>query len=317
MNDAAKYLATMIDTDERDHALAVSEAHGWTEPKLDALPATREGEQLFMLLFKLRQEPEQSGLRLQRLMREALVVQGDGMDLLNPYEDMTAPPPAWPSTLGDVDFRGLVVIAGNAKLGKSSICIASALEAALAGAFVVYANAELDAPTFRSYIRRWMPDRDVREAALENFRAFMVNPGISCESMVANAMGAVDRNADRVLFVLDSINTVANLSGSNYLRELERLTLWSMQVRKISNGEVGALVVSEKNKGGGPIGAKLNYAADVILNMSRGKTDGYVGFDLTSRYQRSGDLGSMLFDWQGGRFLGERALPEASADGTF
>lgn len=308
MKDAEKYLATLLDTDAKDHALAVSEAHRWTEDALDKITH----EPLFMMLWQLRQEPEQPGLRLQRMMLSSLDARGDGIDLLNPYEDMTAPPPAWPSTVDGIDFRGLVVIAGNAKLGKSSLCMSSALDAALTGAFVIYANAELDGPTFRSYIRRWVPDRDTRDAALENFRAFEVNPGVSARSLVNHAALAVDRNAERVLIVLDSINTIANLAGSNYLRELNDLALWAMHVRKMTSGEVGVLAVSEKNKAGGPVGAKLNYVADVILSLSRGKMDGYVGFDLTSRYQPSGDRGSMLFDWQSGRFLGERALPEAS-----
>jgi KaiC/GvpD/RAD55 family RecA-like ATPase len=296
---------------------AVSVAHGFTDAEMDSPEAMRVEPRIWQLIARLRMDAERSDLRIARQMREALFVRGTGIDLLNPYEDMTAPPPVWPSTVGEVDFRGLVVIAGNAKLGKSSLCIASALEAALVGWFVIYANAELDGPTFRSYIRRWLPEKDVRDAALANFRAFMVNPGVTAEALVESAAGCIDQGVERVLFVLDSINTVAHLSSGNYLRELERLTLWAMQARKSTNGAVSALVVSEKNKLGSPVGQKLMYAADVILNMSRGKTDGYVGFDLTSRYQRSGDLGSMLFEWQSGRFLGERALPEASADARF
>lgn len=297
---------------------AISAAHGFTSAEMESPEAMRDIEpRVWQLIERLRLEPERSDLRIARLMREALYVRGTGIDLLNTYEDMTAPPPAWPSTVEGVEFRGLVAIAGNAKLGKSSLCLASALEAALGGWFVIYANAELDGPTFRSYIRRWMPERDIREAALENFRAFMVNPGVTADALIESAAGCIDQGASRVLFVLDSINTVAHLSAGNYLRELERLTLWAMQARKVTNGEISALVVSEKNKLGSPVGQKLLYAADVILNMSRGKMDGYVGFDLTSRYQRSGDLGSLLFEWQTGRFLGARALPEASTDASF
>lgn len=308
---AQKYLDSVEALCVSDPELAVSLAHGWTDERLDALSL----EALFLRLWKLRQEPERPGLRLARMMGEALEVRGGGLDVINPHEDMTAPPPAWPSTIDETTFRGLVVVAGDAKLGKSSLCIGSALEAAFGGTFVVYANAELDAPTLRSYIRRWMPDRAEREAALRHFLAYMVNPGVSTESIVQHVMCAIPRDADRVLFVLDSINTTAQLSGTNigrgnYLAELGRLTLWAMQVRKLTNGEIGMMVVSEKNKLGGVMGAKLNYAADVIVNMSRGKMDGYVGFHVTDRYGRTGELIPKLFDWRTGRFLG--ASPEGS-----
>lgn len=298
-----------------------SEARRFGEAWIYRLPidTDEQARGLFHALLELREQPEMPGLRLRRTLLDSLRPRGEGVDLLDPVGDSTAPPPAFPSTVDGVEFRGLVTVAGDEKLGKSTLCVASALEAALDGWLVLYANAELDAPTFRKYIRRWIPDYERRKEALSRFYPYAIGPGVTAKSLVKWFAAALRRDTTNVLIVLDSVNRIADMSGSNigrsdYFGELKTWTTWAMQVRKETDGDIALLFVSEKNTRGGVLGRNLVYASDVVLNLSRAKTEGYVDFHQTSRYARSGGLGAFFFDWRTGRFEPPCALPEASND---
>jgi predicted ATP-dependent serine protease len=226
--------------------------------------------------------------------------------------------PRWPSTLADVDriaggFYGVTVIAGETGVGKSSLAFASALEAALGGWTVVYCNAELDAGTVRSYIKRWLPQKALRDAALLNLRVVNVGPGVTLPLLAQRMEGALDwsyKPHERLLVVLDSVNTIAELAQGGegvetYFAELRRWLLWVMDARRRSSGVVSALVISETNAKGETKGRKADYVADMVVNLRRGDMDGYVKAAVVKgRYSGRQDLGALYFDHNTGQFKG-------------
>lgn len=292
---------------------------------LDCTPAihkviARYDRDLAVQLAALRrcgeEDPDEAILRV---LAAALTANGSGAETPENPLLVEKQAPRWPSTLDDVDriaggFYGVTVIAGETGVGKSSLAFASACEAARAGWTVAYCNSELDANTVRHYLRRWLPGRREIEDVMRRLRVVNVGPGVTLPKVHAEVVAALEwdsRPPERLLIVLDSVNTIAELAQGGegvetYFSELRRWLLWAMECRRKSGGLISVIAVSETNAKGETKGRKADYVADMVLHMHRGDTEGYVKVKVAKgRYSGTQDLGALYFDHRTGQFKGQ------------
>ena len=315
--------ADLFDTAEsEDHATAVTLAHDTPNILLPAIE--RFSPALAARIRALQAEAEDPNDAIRRLLATDLSSRMlAGVKIVEDPEKAEAPAERFLSTITPLDvysggFYGVTVIAGETGVGKSSLAIASALDASLAGWTVIYANSELDPSTIRHYLRRWIPSAALRADALRNFRLLDIRPGVTLRELKQKAREATLSTREgfphlmqKLLIVIDSINTVAELTQSGegqetYFAELRNWIQWAMYVRKQSGGLISAILVSEVNAKGETKGRKADYAADFVLHLHRGDMDGYVKARVTKgRYSGPQDLGSLYFDHTTGQFKGQ------------
>ena len=76
--------------------------------------------------------------------------------------------------------------------------------------------------------------------------------------------------------------------------------------RRLSEGMIRSVIVSELNQRGEIKGLSLEYRGDLALRLQRTKTPGYVDIDCSkAREAGFGEIGTFLLDWKNGTFLGE------------
>jgi len=273
----------------------------------------------------IAEEPEEA---IRRVLATALSGNGRGAETPDDPTTVEAQAPRWPSTLEEVDrvaggFYGVTVIAGETGVGKSSLAFSSAIEAARAGWTVAYCNSELDAGTVRYYLKRRLPWKAHLNDVLRRLRIVNVGPGVTLPQVSHEIFAALDwdyRSPERLLIVLDSVNTIAELAQGGegvetYFSELRRWLLWAMECRRKSGGLISVIAVSETNAKGETKGRKADYVADMVLHMHRGDTDGYVKVAVVKgRYSGRQDLGAMFFDWRTGEFKGQYQLEGSAHD---
>lgn len=251
---------------------------------------------------------------LQRCIDEASAALGERWKDVTPEIDEELLPMAarLPSALGiDFDFYGLTVIAGKAGTGKSLAAIACAVEAAEAGWRVVYLNTEMDIVEIKTRVRRCGVGRGGYLAtACENLLMLDVPMDATMPGMIAQLRAAIRVDDRRVLLVVDSVNTFAELLvrkdyDTAALNQLSRVSVFLTRLRRISVGDIAVIAVSELAAAGNVKGRKLEYAADVVLGLEADEDDpGLVEVHLTKN--RSGPrprLGRFRIDWQHGRLV--------------
>ena len=256
---------------------------------------------------------------IRRVLASALRGGGRGAETVEDPTLVDQQSPRWPSTLGDVDrvaggFYGVTVVAGETGVGKSSLAFASAIEAARTGWTACYCNAELDAGTVTRYLRRRTSgDRELTHI-LRRLRIVTVGPGVTLPQVSEEITDALDwdtRPTERLLVVLDSVNTMGELAQGGegvetYFTELRRWLLWAMECRRRSGGLISFLIVSETNARGETKGRKADYVADMVVHLHRGETDGHVKVAVVKgRYSGRQDLGALYFDHRTGEFKGQ------------
>jgi predicted ATP-dependent serine protease len=230
------------------------------------------------------------------------------LDLLSAVE---RPAPRWPSSLvGFEEFSGQTVLAGMPGVGKSVLAIGSALEAALNGWNVIYFNAEMDRRALAQRVKRYLSATARPVApALAYFHPFALNVGCDLDSLVQCACMEITRDTERLLIVVDSINSFGDLGAQAGSRDelglnlLRKLVVWSMQVRKMTEGEIAFLLVSELNAAGGMKG-RLEWKADVVLKLAQGDREGLVEVNcLKNRDGAKKELGTYRLLWEHGRLV--------------
>jgi hypothetical protein len=231
-------------------------------------------------------------------------------DLSDPYTPK--PPKCWPSTIDYIDhncggFYGMTVVAAEPGTGKTFLGIANAIEAAATQQWqVVMFAAEDDYDGFRDRFNRYLNANPASKTCIPYLHFHSVGKGQTPRSLTDTVMHAVDINADiPILIVMDSINSIVNLGGGNYLKSLSDFGLWAALSRRISEGDVSFFITSETNKSGEAKGEALPYWADVYLQMKKVKgSDFIVDMTLakTRRTPGEGPMGKYLRRWDTGRY---------------
>jgi predicted ATP-dependent serine protease len=183
----------------------------------------------------------------------------------------------WPSTIDYIDHHcggsyGLSVILGGMKTGKTLLAMGQCIEAAATEEWqVVYLCAELDQHEIATRINRYFNAHPASISCQDFLHIVFVGKGQTPEMIQAQIEGVTDPGGPPILICMDSINTITEMSGRDYLKTLRDFALWAMLSRRMSNGAVSFLIVSETNKIGGSKGAKLEFWADQVVKLSRPK----------------------------------------------
>jgi len=250
-------------------------------------------------------------------LREFTSNQEHKIDFDKPAEDNL---PRFPSTLHYIErqcggFYGLTVLLGAQKCGKTMLALASCIEAAATMTWqVVYFSAELDEHEISLRLKRYF-DANPGSLDCEHFlHVVHVGKGQGPEDLVTDIESCTDPEGPPILICLDSINTIAELSGREYLKTLKDYALWAMMSRRMSNGAASFLIVSETNVGGGAKGGKLEFWGDVVVKMKKASDTNTgivpVKMDLTASRRTGGEgfMGTYYRNMARGRFQKEEEI---------
>jgi predicted ATP-dependent serine protease len=227
--------------------------------------------------------------------------------------------PRWPSNVQFIDnitggFYGLSVVGGFQKLGKSTLAMASAIEAAASLEWnVILHNAEVGGDELGRRLDQYLAVHPSAEDAVANMRIVTTPRGAHIEDFLEEATDAA--HDDRpVLTVLDSVNTIAQLMDGNYLDNLRSICLWAMMSRRISRASASFLVVSELNRSGTSKGMNLEYWADMVIRMKGDRKQGWLKMQLahSRATQGEGDERKVVRVHHTSRFLTESEVRDQS-----
>lgn len=221
------------------------------------------------------------------------------------------PPITWPSTLDYIDtqcggFYGMTTLAAEKGTGKTMMATASAIEAAATKKWqVVTFVAEDDRDGFRDRFNTYLDYHPHAVSCMGNLWPYFVGKGQTPASILGTIESAVDWQEDLpILVVVDSINSIVNLSGQRYLPMLAEFGLWMMFARRISGGLASFLVTSETNKAGEAKGEALPFWSDVYLRLKK-ETEHIVSMrlDKSRRTAGEGQMGKYKRKWYEGVFV--------------
>jgi hypothetical protein len=243
-------------------------------------------------------------------------------------ESLTDTLQRWPSNLEYVDyhcggFYGLAVILGGQKTGKTMLALGSCIEAAATEEWqVVYFCAELDQHEMALRLNRYFKANPSSRSCEDYLHVVFVGKGQTPEMIQGQVEMATDPAGPPILICMDSINTITEMSGQDYLRTLKEFALWAMLSRRMSQGAASFLIVSETNQIGGAKGGKLEFWADQLVKIENPKQYqplGLVPVKMTLMASRrtggEGDMGVYLRNQNTCRFQAEAKAPRLSKAG--
>jgi hypothetical protein len=112
-----------------------------------------------------------------------------------------------------------------------------------------------------------------------------------------------------ILVLMDSINTIAELSRKDYLRTLADFAIWAMMSRRLSRGAASFLLVSESNKKGNSKGEKLEFWSDLAITMKGRRDEMAVDFEISKvRRGKWIHLGMFYRHWDSNRFYTQQQM---------
>lgn len=184
-----------------------------------------------------------------------------------------APSPTWPTALEGKPtilsaFRGVTFMVGGPSAGKSWWAIGSAISAAWSGWRVLYVASEMSPAQILRRAMRYTDDHRVPDG----FDILEASYGASVDKLVEMVSEAIDDR--KTLVVLDSISSfvdqaqvVDDGADVHKIGPLKRLTMWALNVRRDTNGEVSFLVLSERNAAGETKGRFGDHKADLVVSI--------------------------------------------------
>jgi len=215
--------------------------------------------------------------------------------------------PRFPSNLDPIErayggFYGVTSIIAPPGVGKTMLAFSTALTAAATQEWnVVYFCGELDEGEMIERRAREMTAHPGSIDGVDFLKVVQVGIGQTIFDFCVELAG-MDPDIP-ILVLMDSINTIAELSRKDYLRTLADFAIWAMMARRLSRGAASFLLVSETNKKGNSKGEKLEFWSDLAVNMSGKKGDAYVDFNI-SKVRRGSwvPMGLMARHWDTNRF---------------
>jgi len=200
----------------------------------------------------------------------------------------------WPSTLRDVERKvgglyGMTVLTGSDGTGKTTILRASSVAAAAAGWQVFVFLAEDSMNDWRAGFNRYVSTHPGSELGLENMQIAQVGRNQSPESLTEQVCERADVYSEcPILIAIDSVNSVVNLGGGDYLSRLGSFGVWAMLARRLSRGRCSFMLNSEVNARGSAKGGGLAYWSDVHLKLEK-KADSVAVVELKKSRLTAGE----------------------------
>jgi predicted ATP-dependent serine protease len=313
---AREYLEMLNDMpigDRSEFALAIPNMSKFEDNLLDlGCPLSEIDELITELEFYRSNKVDDTAVKLMQVL-SASVKQPDensAVDRITTIEASSQP--RFPTGIAAVDKMtfgggyGCTTVAGNAKSGKTTFAIGSAVEAALAGWKVIFLNCELDRT---ECIQAFMRKCGGTIPPQVSDRLTLVTPDFSFQprDAINRIREAVSFGDDRVLTVFDSINALVDLSGDgdrDYWGALSQWRNFAVRAAKLSQGRLAFLVVSETNRLGLVKGGSLEYKSSCVIRIQKDKCDNsMVELDvMLSRSSPAGSLGRFYRDWGRGAF---------------
>jgi len=192
-----------------------------------------------------------------------------------PSSAMLVPPPTYPTGLGGVQngrllhFQGLTLLSGKASSGKTWSAMRASLDAAESGWDVVYVAAEA-AAVIHNRVAEVLDGSPQPEA----WTLRMVEDGTPFPEVVEFMASAI--RTERTLFVIDSFSTLLRMTEDDevdYWAHHRRLERFLFNVRQLTAGCVGLLVLSEANAAGETKGRSFDHIADLSVNFAKDADD--------------------------------------------
>ena len=255
----------------------------------------------------------QAGIGFRAL--EAALYESGKNERIDPDKVDPAPLITWPSTVAEIDkiaggFYGLTTVGAARGTGKTLLAIASGIAAAASGWQVCYFAAEDDKDGLSIRFNNFMNAHPESEPALDDFHLFSVARGQTPQTLTNEIGNSIDLEGDvPILVIIDSINSLVEMSRYTYFDGLTQFGLWAMLARRMSGGAASFLCISETNKSGSVKGEKLPFWSDVVLLLTRGGSDVVeMDWQKSRRTECPGELGRYARVWSRGEFVSEREL---------
>lgn len=230
-----------------------------------------------------------------------------------PSKAMLIPPPTFPTGLGGIQsgrlmhYQGLTLLSGKASSAKTWSAIRSSLDAAETGWDVMYVAAEAAAVVHNRMRQVLGADDPPLSWALR-----FVEDGTRFESVVEFMVDAI--RTERTLFVIDSFSTLLRMTevdGVDYWTHHRNLERFMFNVRQLTAGCVGLLVLSESNAAGETKGRSFDHIADLSVNFAKDAEDPEVKCVTVAKswWGRVGEVGKYVVKPSRGGLV---RMPDAS-----
>lgn len=228
----------------------------------------------FLPVWPLDDLRESDPVQWKRSIVRRSVTAGDPFREMNYQESLQrVGDPHWPTGLQGYsmvlpNFRGVTILTGPPSSGKSYLAIASACEAARRGWDVLYLASEMGEGALARRFSRFCGS----SALPPGLRIVTVNFGADIEALVDLVQESIgERN---LLVVMDSISSyvdqasVANSDDVHGIGPLKQMTMWALNVKRMTDGAVSFLLLSEANKEGRTKGRFGDHKADLVVSMA-------------------------------------------------
>jgi len=215
--------------------------------------------------------------------------------------------PSFPSGMPGLDFFGLTVLVGEPGCGKSLIGISCGLDSYQTGGWdVAYLGVEIDKGEMSFRVGRCHQSQRLPRINIAEIGWLMLQPGQIDMGQVVEKIGNVATGEKKLLVIIDSINSLAELGTdgtmSASLGATTKLFHWATQVRMHTGGNVSFLIISETNAGGGVKGRKGSFSADLVINLVKTPERGIVeAVCIKSRSRPTFEPVPYEIDWDAGR----------------
>lgn len=256
----------------------------------------------------------------QQLLRAS--ISRHAVDIRNLEKRVGPPMPRYNSGIWQMNkmleggWYGYTMVAASQKTGKTILTTRAAVESCRDGWKVFYCWGEGDDRMLMRRLNVCLDLRDDKDDSrwpefMHNFYAPRFDRGQTIEDLIRWILEHVDIQEERLLIFVDSVNRLAKIGvrgGGSFFDILSDINGVASFLTSQSEGRIGFVAVSETNKRGGAVGADIEYAAEVLVQMKNRPSPGedtLVGFKVDSRDTAAGDLGKF-------RFLPKDCLFEAS-----
>ena len=289
------------------------------DPRVGAYAAYAE-----LLFHRYVIAAEEPGERLDLALELSQQQGGSGIRTRS-YERTDALCPRFPTGIQEIDdytiggFYGVTIMAGEPGTGKSMQALVCALEAAAAGWKVVYFDCELGDANFNTRITRILDDcpglfefvkhpQHLRDEICSRIHWRSIDYITGLEEMFDVVSDCIAPWDEKLLVIVDNVNQIAKMlqvqgRGDEAWSLIRTIGEAAKRARRISDGSIAFLLLSELNRAGGVKGADLEYVGDVDVRFARCEQENETSIRIwKGREGGEKSYGDYERNWRVGRF---------------